>query len=79
MGGGLFERLATIRRVMSNQVSRRAAMFKEFGDNPELPSTPWSRPDRESVGRRDKRLFALMAVAAGLLTGLCAVGIIFLL
>ena len=79
MGAGSFVRLATIRRVMSNQVSRRAAMFKAFEDNPELPPTPWSGPDRERIRHSQKRLFVLMAVAAGLLTGLCAVGTVFYL
>jgi hypothetical protein len=50
-------------------------MFKEFGDN---PPSPRSSPDRDGVGHLRKRLFVLMAVAAGLLTGLFAVGIIFL-
>jgi hypothetical protein len=43
-----------------------------------LPSTPWSRPDREEVWRPHKRLFAWMAVAAGLITGLCVIGLIYL-
>jgi hypothetical protein len=49
-------------------------MFNVFEGLPFIPP----RPDREDVWRPHKRLFAWMAVAAGLITGLCVVGLILL-